>query len=73
MNDPYSMDVLNLYIAPKASLQSNQQDLILAAQTLTKNITEITPSVFIIGFEELMEKAGGLKFMEIADVRPKPA
>ncbi len=26
-----------------------------------------------IAFEELLEKAGGMKFMEIFDARPKPA
>ncbi|MHA1216147.1 MAG: hypothetical protein ACTSPX_02325 [Candidatus Thorarchaeota archaeon] len=73
MSDPYSMDVLNLYVAPRDSTSGRHQELILQLQQVTKNATEITPRVFILSFEELMEKAGGLKFMEIADVRPKPA
>jgi phenylacetate-coenzyme A ligase PaaK-like adenylate-forming protein len=73
MNDPYSMDVLNLYVAPADTSRPNHDALILEIQKLTKNSTEITPSVFIYTFEEILEKAGGLKFMEISDVRPKPA
>jgi hypothetical protein len=49
------------------------RSLIREIQRITKSSTEITPTVSIIAFEELMEKAGGLKFMEIADIRPKPA
>ncbi|MGY5854473.1 MAG: hypothetical protein RTU92_12970 [Candidatus Thorarchaeota archaeon] len=73
MSDPYSMDVLNLYVAPKGPLDANHDSLILEIQRITKNSTEVTPCVFIIGFEELLEKAGGMKFMEVSDVRPKPA
>jgi phenylacetate-coenzyme A ligase PaaK-like adenylate-forming protein len=73
MNDPYSMDVLNLYVAPRSAQESNQDTLILEIQRITKNTTEITPRVFIMQFEELLQKAGGMKFMEIVDVRPKPA
>lgn len=73
MNDPYSMDTLNLYVAPRASVGGDYRSLIREIQRITKSSTEITPTVSIIAFEELMEKAGGLKFMEIADVRPKPA
>ncbi|MFX0108050.1 MAG: hypothetical protein ACFE7R_07190 [Candidatus Hodarchaeota archaeon] len=73
MSDPYSMDVLNLYIAPKGSPTTSYDSLILEVQRITKNSTEVTPGVFILSFEELLEKAGGMKFMEISDVRPKPA
>ena len=73
MSDPYSMDVLNLYVAPKRIQEINQDTLIQEVQRITKNTTEITPRVFIIELEALLRKAGGLKFMEIADVRPKPA
>ncbi len=73
MDDPYSMDVLNLYVAPKASVHPPHDDLIMRLQRVTKDSTEITPSVLIVSFEELLDRAGGLKFMEIADVRPKPA
>jgi hypothetical protein len=73
MADPYSMDVLNLYVAPKGSINADYSSLILQLQQLTKRSTEVTPKVFIIGFEELVEKAGGMKFMDIIDSRPKPA
>lgn len=73
MTDPYSMDVLNLYVAPHSSVGQSHNALVSEIQRITKNATEITPRVFIITFEELVEKAGGLKFMEIADVRPRPA
>ncbi|TXT57432.1 MAG: hypothetical protein BAJATHORv1_10134 [Candidatus Thorarchaeota archaeon] len=73
MSDPYSMDVLNLYVAPKGPITANYDSLILEIKRITKNSTEVTPNVFIIAFEELLEKAGGMKFMEICDVRPKPA
>ena len=73
MSDPYSMDVLNLYIAPKGPVNADHSSLILELQQMTKKSTEVTPKVFIIGFEELVEKAGGMKFMDIIDSRPKPA
>ncbi|MHA1493321.1 MAG: hypothetical protein ACTSUZ_12465 [Candidatus Thorarchaeota archaeon] len=73
MADPYSMDVLNLYVAPKGPVNADYSSLILQLQQLTKRSTEVTPKVFIIGFEELVEKAGGMKFMDIIDSRPKPA
>ncbi|MBS3794675.1 MAG: hypothetical protein KGY80_07250 [Candidatus Thorarchaeota archaeon] len=73
MDDPYSMDVLNLYVAPKEKEEVDEQALISAIKTVTKNSTEVTPRVFVLPFEELMEKAGGMKFMEVQDVRPKPA
>jgi hypothetical protein len=73
MNDPYSMDVLNLYLALKSSQEIGQESLVHEVQRITKNTTEITPNVFIVKFEKLLEKAGGLKFMEISDIRPKPA
>ncbi len=73
MSDPYSMDVLNLYIAPRGPVNGDYSSLILQVQKMTKTSTEVTPGVFILPFEELIEKAGGMKFMEIADVRPKPA
>jgi len=47
--------------------------LIHEVASITKKSTEITPKVVIIAFEELLEKAGGMKFMEIFDARPKPA
>ncbi|MHA1930768.1 MAG: hypothetical protein ACTSV2_19525, partial [Candidatus Thorarchaeota archaeon] len=73
MSDPYSMDVLNLYIAPKGPITGNYSSLILEIQKMTKTSTEVTPKVFMLPFEELLEKAGGMKFMEISDARPKPA
>jgi hypothetical protein len=73
MSDPYSMDVLNLYVAPKGPKTANYSSLITQIQKITKTSTEVTPKVVIIGFEELVEKAGGMKFMEITDSRPKPA
>ncbi|MFW9919855.1 MAG: hypothetical protein ACFFED_09665, partial [Candidatus Thorarchaeota archaeon] len=73
MADPYSMDVLNLYIAPKGPLNADYTSLIAEVKKLTKHSTEVTPSVTMIAFEELLEKAGGMKFMEISDIRPKPA
>ncbi len=73
MDDPYSMDVLNVYVAPTGSADANYDSLISEIKRITKNSTEVTPSVFIMPFEQLMEKAGGMKFMEISDVRPKPA
>jgi len=73
MSDPYSMDVLNLYVAPKGPVNADYTSLILELQQLTKKSTEVTPKVFVIGFEELVEKAGGMKFMDIVDSRPKPA
>jgi hypothetical protein len=60
-------------VAPKEKEQVNEQALISEIQTVTKNSTEVTPRVFVLPFEELMEKAGGMKFMEVQDVRPKPA
>lgn len=73
MADPYSMDVLNIYVAPRGPLKADHSSLIIELQQLTKKSTEVTPKVFIIGFEELVEKAGGMKFMDIIDSRPKPA
>jgi len=73
MADPYSMDVLNIYVAPRGPLKADHSSLILQLQKLTKKSTEVTPKVFVIGFEELVEKAGGMKFMDIIDSRPKPA
>jgi len=73
MADPYSMDVLNLYVAPKGTISGDYSSLISEIKKITKHSTEVTPSVTMIAFEELMEKAGGMKFMEISDVRPKPA
>ncbi|MCF2136174.1 MAG: hypothetical protein K9W43_02950 [Candidatus Thorarchaeota archaeon] len=73
MSDPYSMDVLNLYVATHSSVRPPHNTLVTEIQRLTKDSTEITPRVFMMSFEELLEKAGGMKFMEIADVRPKPA
>jgi phenylacetate-coenzyme A ligase PaaK-like adenylate-forming protein len=73
MSDPYSMDVLNLYVAPKGGSKGNYESLILEIQKVTKTSTEVTPRVFIVSFEELLERAGGMKFMEISDARPKPA
>ncbi|TFF91060.1 hypothetical protein EU545_05815 [Candidatus Thorarchaeota archaeon] len=73
MDDPYSMDVLNVYVAPHGSPDANYGTLISEIKRITKNSTEVTPKVFIMPFEKLMEKAGGMKFMEISDVRPKPA
>ena len=72
-NDPYSMDVLNLYVSSKAAVNSDHTSLIHEVASITKKSTEITPKVVIIAFEELLEKAGGMKFMEIFDARPKPA
>ncbi|MHA2024741.1 MAG: hypothetical protein ACW98U_02475 [Candidatus Thorarchaeota archaeon] len=73
MSDPYSMDVLNLYVAPRGSISGDFSALIQEIQKTTKTNTEVTPTVAIIGFEELVERAGGMKFMEIVDSRPKPA
>ena len=73
MDDPYSMDVLNLYVAPKGSPTGDYSSLIAEIKKMTKHSTEVTPTVTIIAFEQLLEKAGGMKFMEISDVRPKPA
>jgi hypothetical protein len=73
MSDPYSMDVLNVYVAPKGPVPGDYKSLILEIQKTTKTNTEVTPGVTIIGFEELVERAGGMKFMEIIDNRPKPA
>jgi len=73
MSDPYSMDVLNLYVAPRGPVSGDHKPLILEIQKTTKTNTEVTPGVTIIGFEELVERAGGMKFMEIIDNRPKPA
>ncbi len=73
MNDPYSMDVLNLYVAPRGSPSEDHTELIAEIKRITKVSTEVTPNVFIMSFETLMEKAGGLKFMEVIDIRPKPA
>jgi hypothetical protein len=73
MSDPYSMDALNLYVAPKDGPGGNHESLILEIQRLTKISTEVTPGVFIVSFEDLLERAGGMKFMEILDARPKPA
>ena len=73
MSDPYSMDVQNLYVAPRGPVPGDYKSLILEIQKMTKTNTEVTPGVTIIGFEELVERAGGMKFMEIIDNRPKPA
>jgi len=73
MSDPYSMDVLNLYVAPRGPISNDYKSLILDIQQVTKTNAEVTPSVTIIDFEELVERAGGMKFMEIIDNRPKPA
>ncbi|MFW9953151.1 MAG: hypothetical protein ACFFD3_01265 [Candidatus Thorarchaeota archaeon] len=73
MNDPYSMDVLNLYVAPRGPINADYSTLIQEIIRLAKKGTEVTPSVTLLQFEELMDKAGGMKFMEISDVRPKPA
>jgi phenylacetate-coenzyme A ligase PaaK-like adenylate-forming protein len=73
MSDPYSMDVLNLYVAARAGMSTNSDDLSRELVRITKNSTEVTPKVFIMGFEELLEKAGGMKFMDVFDARPKPA
>jgi hypothetical protein len=58
MSDPYSMDVLNLYVAPRGPVPSDYNSMILEIQQMTKTNTEITPSVTIIGFDELVERAG---------------
>ena len=73
MSDPYSMDVLNLYVAPKGPTNADYTSLIAQLKKMTKTNTEVTPGVFILSFEELIDKAGGMKFMEIIDSRPKPA
>ncbi|NWF96713.1 MAG: hypothetical protein HXY34_11285 [Candidatus Thorarchaeota archaeon] len=73
MSDPYSMDILNLYVAPRGPVNADYTSLTHEIVRITKNATEVTPRVFMIAFEELMEKAGGLKFMEIVDARPRPA
>lgn len=73
MSDPYSMDVLNLYVAPKGDVSANYDSLVSEIQRITKQATEVSPRVIILPFEKLMEKAGGMKFMEIADVRPRPS
>jgi hypothetical protein len=73
MSDPYSMDVLNLYVAPRGEVTADYSSLIREIQQMTKTNTEVSPGVTIIGFEELVERAGGMKFMEIIDNRPKPA
>ncbi len=72
-NDPYSMDVLNLYVAPRGPLNADHSDLIAEIKRITKVSTEVTPNVFFLSFESLLERAGGLKFMEVIDTRPKPA
>ncbi len=73
MSDPFSMDVLNLYVAPKGPVTNGNLLFIDRIKSLTKRSTEITPNITILAFEELLERAGGMKFMEISDVRPKPA
>ncbi|MHA1909729.1 MAG: hypothetical protein ACW98Y_20695 [Candidatus Thorarchaeota archaeon] len=73
MSDPYSMDVLRVYIAPKGPMTDDYTSLIAEVKQMTKNSTEVTPTVTLISFEELLDKAGGMKFMEISDIRPKPA
>ncbi|MFW9926803.1 MAG: hypothetical protein ACFFDM_08560 [Candidatus Thorarchaeota archaeon] len=73
MSDPYSMDALILYVAPRGPVHDEYKSLIHEIQKMTKTNTEVTPGVVIIGFEELVERAGGMKFMEIIDNRPKPA
>ena len=73
MSDPYSMDTLNLYVAPHGSTTADHSSLIREIQKVTKTSTEVSPNVKILGFDELVQKAGGMKFMEIEDVRPKPA
>jgi hypothetical protein len=54
-------------------VEGDYSSLIVQLKKLTKTNTEVTPSVTILGFEELVDKAGGMKFMEIVDSRPKPA
>ena len=73
MSDPYSMDVLNLFVAPKGPITADYSTLIAEIVKMTKKSTEVTPTVTMLAFEKLLEKAGGMKFMEIADMRPKPA
>jgi phenylacetate-coenzyme A ligase PaaK-like adenylate-forming protein len=73
MSDPYSMDTLNLYVAPKGPVDGDYSSLVAQLKKMTKTNTEVTPNVTILGFEELVDKAGGMKFMEIVDSRPKPA
>jgi hypothetical protein len=73
MNNPYSMDILNLHVAPKAAVNLYHTSLIHEVVSITKKSTKIAPKVIIIASEQLLEKAGGMKFMEIFDAQPKPA
>ena len=43
----------------------------LLIQRTTKKYTDVTPSGTIIDFEELDEKSGSMKYMEIIDNRPR--
>ena len=69
--DPYSMDKLEIYAAtvPGADPKKAKSEIMRA----TKMVAEITPHVEILDLEELIEKAGGLKFLEIVDKRPAPS
>jgi len=69
-NDPYSMDELRIYAALTSDAAVDNAEIIRKIIYVTKTETEITPKVEILGLEELIERAGGMKFREIVDLRP---
>ncbi len=69
-NDPYSMDVLKIYAALASDVTVDTAEIIRKITHVTKTETEVTPKVEILGLEELIERAGGMKFREIVDLRP---
>ncbi len=69
-DDPYSLDVLSLNVAPSSG--ANKASLKRELKRLTKAQTEVTPVIHFMELDVLLEKAGGLKFQEIVDSRIRP-
>jgi len=69
-NDPYSMDELRIYAALTSDDEIDITEVKRRIISVTKTETEVTPKVEILGVDELIERAGGMKFREIVDLRP---
>jgi len=71
-NDPYEIDELILYVAPKKSV--NEAKLKVSLRHQLRDEIEVTPEIIIMDREELLEKLGmekELKEKRVVDLRPK--
>ena len=64
------MDEMRIYAALTSDAAVDDAEIIRKIIYVTKTETEVTPKVEILGLEELIERAGGMKFREIVDLRP---